>query len=153
MATFAFNIAKGRAVELTNRVKVGDPAAARLYVIPLSATPAQATAVDVDDFAALITAGATEAAAGNWNRKTIAAADITALTPDDVNDRYDVDFIDLLWTPGPTTGNNSVALVVCYASVATPTNAQLLPLSHHDFAITADGSDVTATVSVFYRAS
>jgi hypothetical protein len=152
VATHAFNIVKGRAIELVNRVKVGDPAAARLYVIPLSTSVAQATAEDVDDFAALITAGAVEQTAGGWSRITIAAADITALSPDDTNNRYDADFIDLVWA-GPTAGNNVSGLVVCYASVATPTNAQLMPLSHHDFVITADGSSVTGTVAVFYRAS
>jgi hypothetical protein len=152
MANYAFNIVKGRAVELVNRVKSGDPAASRLYVIPLSATPSQATGEDVDDFAALISAGATEQTAGGWSRITIAAADITALTPDDVNNRFDADFIDVVWA-GPTTGNNVTSLVVCYASVATPTNAQLIPISHHDFAITADGSQVTGTVAVFYRAT
>lgn len=151
MATHAFNIAKGRAVELTNRVKVADPAASRLYVVPLSTLVAQATAQDVDDFAALITAGAVEATTGGWNRKTIAAADITAIgTGDDANDRFDVDFIDCVWTAITVS---IVSLVVCYASVATPTNAQMMPLSHHDFVITQDGSDVTATVNVFYRAS
>ena len=154
MATFTapFNIAKGRAIELVTRVKNGDPAASRLYVIPLSTSVAQATAIDVDDFAALITAGAVEQTAGGWSRITIAAADITALTPDDTNDRYDADFIDLVWA-GPTAGNNIVSLVVCYASVVTPTNGQLLVVSHHDFPITADGSAVTGTVAVFYRAS
>jgi hypothetical protein len=151
VANYAFNIAKGRAIELTNRVKSGDPAASRLYLIPLSTTTSQATGEDVDDFAALITAGAVELTTGGWNRKTIAAADITALTPDDTNNRFDADFIDETWTA--VSAGNSVALVVCYASVATPTNAQLLPVSHHDFAITADGSDVTAQVAVFYRAS
>lgn len=152
MANHAFNIVKGRAIELVNRVKVGDPAAARLYVIPLSTTVAQATAQDVDDFAALITAGAVEATTNGWARITIAAADITALTPDDVNDRYDADFIDLAFG-SPTAGTNTTSLVVCYASVATPTNAQLMPISNHDFAVTADGSAVTGTVNVFYRAS
>jgi hypothetical protein len=95
VATHPFNIVKGRAIELVTRVKNGDPAAARLYVIPLSTSVAQATAEDVDDFAALITAGAVEQTAGGWSRITIAAADITALTPDDTNNRYD----DLVWTP------------------------------------------------------
>lgn len=152
MANHAFNIAKGRAIEFATRVKNGDPAASRLYVIPLSTSVAQATAQDVADFAALITAGAVEATAGGWNRKTIAAVDITALSPDNVNDRYDADFIDLVWT-AVAAGNNSTGLVVCYASVATPTNAQLMPISHHDFAITTDGTDVTAQVNVFYRAT
>jgi len=152
VATHAFNIAKGRAIELTNRVKLGDPAASRLYAIPLSTSVAQGTAQDVDDFAALITAGAVEATTNGWARITLAAADITALTPDDTNDRFDADFIDLAFG-AITAGTNSTGIVICYASVGSPTNSQLLPLSHHDFAITADGSTVTATVNVFYRAS
>jgi hypothetical protein len=121
-------------------------------VIPLSTSVAQATAEDVDDFAALITAGAVEATTNGWSRITIAAADITALAPDDTNNRYDADFIDLVWA-GPTARLSLTGLVVCYASVATPTNAQLMPISHHDFAATGDGSQYTGTVAVFYRAS
>lgn len=152
MANHAFNIVKGRAIELVTRVKNGDPAASRLYAIPLSTSVAQATAEDVDDFAALITAGAVEATTNGWARITLAAADITALTPDDTNNRYDADFIDLAFG-SPTAGTNTTGIVICYASVATPTNSQLMPISHHDFAITADGTAVTATVAVFYRAS
>src|SRR6266496_3073550 len=111
MANHAFNIVKGRAIELVTRVKNGDPAAARLYVIPLSTTPTQATAEDTDDFAALITAGAVELTTGGWARITIAAADITALSPDDTNNRYDADFIDLAF--GSPSAGSTTSLVVC----------------------------------------
>ena len=152
MADFAFNIAKGRAIELVNRVKVGDPAAARLYAIPVDvAAVTDATIKDLDDFAAIITAGVTERNANGWSRITIAAADITAISPDDTNDRQDADFIDLVWA-GPTAGAVT-DLIICYASVGSPTNSQLLPLSQHDFAVTPDGSQVTGTVAVFYRAT
>lgn len=153
MADFVFNLSKGRVAELVNRVKVGDPAASRIYAIPVDvAAVTDATLKDLDDFAAIITAGVTERNANNWNRKTLAAADLTAMTVDDVNDRMPADSIDLLWTPGPTAGAVT-DIIYCYASVVTPTNAQLLPLTQHDFAITPDGSDVQATVSDFYRAS
>lgn len=153
MPDFPYNIVKGRAVELVTRVKNGDPAASRLYAIPVNvAAVTDATLRDVDDFGAVISAGVTERAANGWSRITLAAADITALAPDDVNDRYDADFIDLTWTP--TLGTDTVTdIIICYASVVTPTNAQLMPISQHDFAITPDGSLVTATVAVFYRAS
>lgn len=150
MATYVFNISKGRATELANRVENGDPAAARMYVIPLSATPAQATAQDVDDFAALITAGATELTTGGWNRKTLTSTELS-VTTNDTNDRTEVDSTDLTWTA--VSAGNSVALVLCYASVASPTNAQLTPVTHHDFAITADGSDVVAQITDLFRAT
>lgn len=150
MGTFTFNIAKGRVVELHNRVKVGDPAAARLYVIPISrAAVTDATLIDLDDFAAIVTAGITERTTGGWNRKTLAAADLTAITPDDTNDRFPVDSIDYTWTAVSTGAITD--LVICYASVASPTNAQLLPMTCHDFPITPDGSDVTATVADYFR--
>jgi hypothetical protein len=58
MGNIVPNIAKGRWAELYNRVKLGDPAAARLYVIPISAgAVSDATLLDCDDFAAMVTAG------------------------------------------------------------------------------------------------
>lgn len=154
MADFAFNIAKGRAIELVTRVKNGDPAAARLYAIPVDvAAVTDATIKDLDDFAAIITAGVTERTTGGWARITLAAADITALSPDDVNDRYDADVIDLNF--GAVTGGTAAStdVIICYASVGAPTNAQLLPVSQHDMAFTPDGSVLIDQVAVFYRAS
>lgn len=154
MADFAFNIAKGRTVELFNRVDANDPAAAALYIIPVDvAAVTDATLRDLDDFAAIIAAGVTERAATGWNRKTLTDADITFPAPNDAGDSYDIDFADPVWTA--VTAGAVTDLIVCYASVASPTNAQLLPLSQHDFAITPDGSDVTGVVNAagFYRAS
>jgi len=152
MANLVCNISKGRVAELYNRVDAGDPAAARLYIIPIDAAAVtDATLTDADDFAAMVTAGVTERTTGGWNRKTLAAADLAAVAPDDTNDRMDLDTADQVWTA--VTAGAVTDLVFCYASVASPTNAQLIPLTVHDFAITPDGSDVTATVAVFYRAS
>lgn len=152
MGTLVANIAKGRVAELHNRVKLGDPSAARLYAIPVSrGSVTDAQLADADDFAAIVTLGITERTTGGWNRKTLAAADLTAITPDDSNDRMPADFIDLVWTA--VTAGTVTDIIVCYASVASPTNSQLLPLTVHDFAITPDGSDVTATVADYYRAS
>ncbi len=159
MADTVANIAKGRAIELFNRVKAGDPAASRLYLIPITnngGALTDAEFADADDFAAVITAGAVERSTGNWNRKTIAAADIATLTPDDTNDRFDVDIVnDQSWSPGPTAGLDTTDLVLCYASVASPTNAQLLPIGKFAFAVTTDGNVVNAIFNAagVYRAS
>lgn len=152
MADIVFNISKGRVAELYNRVDVGDPAAARIYVIPISAgAVTDATARDQDTFADLVTAGVTERTANGWNRKTLDAAALAALTVDDVNDRMPLDIADQTWTA--VTADAVTDLVFCYAAVASPTNAQLQLLTMHDFAITPDGSDVVAQVNDFYRAS
>lgn len=155
MADTVCNISKGRTVEFHNRVKAGDPSTARLYIIPISAGAASdATLQDCDDFAAMVTAGVTERTANGWNRKTIAAADLNTLSPDDTNNRFDVDITaDQTWTAVTTDAVTDV--VLCYASVSSPTNAQLVPIGVYDFAITPDGSDVVLQVNAagYYRAS
>lgn len=152
MADFVFNIAKGRVAELYNRVDTSDPSASRLYVIPVDvAAVTDATLKDCADFAAVISAGVTERTTGGWNRKTLANTDLGTMTVDNTNDRMPLDIADQTWT-GVTTGAVT-DVIICYASVASPTNSQLVPLTLHDFPITPDGSDVTATVADFYRAS
>lgn len=152
MADFVYNLAKGRVAELYNRVDAGDPSAARLYIIPVDvAAVTDATLKDCDDFAAVITAGVTERTSSGWNRKTLAAADLASLAVDDSNDRMPLDAADQTWTAVSAGGVTD--LIFCYASVSSPTNSQLLPLTQHDFAVTPDGSDVVATIADFYRAS
>jgi hypothetical protein len=155
VADIVANIAKGRIVEFHNRVKAGDPSTSRLFLIPIDAAAALTDDefADSDDFAAVITAGATERTTSGWNRKTIAAADLTALAPDDTNNRFDVDMIDQTWTA--VTAGAVTDLVLCYSSLTSPTNAQLIPLIMFDFAITPDGSDVVAQVNAagYFRAS
>lgn len=154
MADLATNIAKGRFVELAWRVKNGDPAAARFYAIPVDVGAVTDDQLrDSDDFAAMVSLGVTERTSGGWNRKTIAAADIT-ITTDDTNNRQDVDFTtDPLWT-AVTTGAVT-DLIVCYASVVSPTNSQLMPVGVQDFTVTPDGSDVQGVFASagYYRSA
>lgn len=154
MSDIVFNIAKGRVAELYNRVKLADPSAARLYIIPVDRGAAtDATLRDVDDFAAAVTAGLTERTTGGWGRKTLAPTDLAALAADDVNDRMATDVADQTWTAVTGATLTVTDLVFAYSSVASPTNAQLVPLTIHAFAITPDGSDVVAQISDFFRAA
>jgi hypothetical protein len=152
MANVVFNVAKGRVAELYNRVDLQDPSTSRLFVIPISAgAVSDATAIDQATFADLVTAGVTERAANGWNRKTLANTDLAAIAADNTNDRMPLDIGDQTWTA--VTTDAVTDLVICYSSVTSPTNSQLVPLTMHDFAITPDGSDVVAQVADFYRAS
>ena len=146
MANYVFNIAKGRCGEFGYRVKNGDPAASRLFLIAISTDVAQATAIDVDDFAAFISAGGVEATNGSYTKKTLAAADIPTVASDDAGDRYWLDLNDQTWT-GVAAGTAWVALILGYAPVTSPTNGQIIPMTHHDFAVTPDGSDITAQIA------
>lgn len=147
------NIAKGRFAELYNRVDTGDPAASRLYLIPIAAGAVTDTQLRrAADFAAMVTLGVTERTANGWNRKTLAAADLTAIAADNVNDRMPCDIPDQSWTP-TNAGDTVSDLVLCYASVVTPTNAQLTPIYFADWVITPSGAVETATFADFARAS
>jgi hypothetical protein len=42
---------------------------------------------------------------------------------------------------------------VAYTEEASPTDGGTIPLTHHDFAVTADGNDVILNAGDFFRAS
>jgi len=141
-----FNIAKGAAAEMFR------DAAANGIVMLLKANEAEATLIDRDDIAALVAeAGTTEAVFTNYARKTALTASITV---DDTNDRVDLDFPDQTFTSAGNGANDPLTkLVTAYENAAA--DATRVPLTHHDFAVTTDGSDLTAqfNASGFYRAS
>ena len=146
MANGVFNIAKGAVAE-----KVRD-GAANLLVLLLKANEAEATLVDRDDIAALLgAAGNTESDATDYARKTGLTGTITV---DDTNDRVDVDVPEQTWTGlGGATNNTLTKLIVAYQESAADSGR--VPLTHHDFAITTDDSDVTAVFNAagFFRAA
>lgn len=154
MADFVFNISKGRVAELYNRVDGNDPSTAVLWVIPVDvAAVTDATIKDFDSLSAVLAGGVTERTTGGWNRKTITDADISAMTPDDTNDRMDLDIADQTWTA--VSAGAVTDLIICYEALGAGTTANMVPLTQHDFAITPDGSDVTAVIAAagFFRAS
>jgi hypothetical protein len=156
MADLVFNIAKGRVAELYNRVKTNDPSNSAIVIVALKASglEADATLQDYDDLSTLLAASTDEATNTGYARKVLTDTDIVALVPDDTNNRMDVDTPDLTWSAVAATGGAWGKLLFCYDNDTTAgTDANLIPLTAHDFAVTPDGSDIVATVATFYRAS
>lgn len=152
MANFTFNIAKGRVAEYHNRVKSNDPANSALILIPLAVGDTQANLEDIDDVATLL-AGTPDEAGGSWGRKTLTDAQLSALAVDDTNNRMPASVPAVTWT-APTTGQNTVALLIAYDGDTTAgTDSNLIPLTYHDFAVTADGNDVVLNAGDYFRAS
>lgn len=157
MADFVFNIAKGRVHQLVKNVKDGTPSTSRLIMIPFNSTGASTddNVRDADTVAAVeALTGIDERTTGGWSRKTIAAANIT-ITVDDTNNWVDIDITDQTWT-SVATSNNITDLLICYdADTGTGTDADLVPLTWHDFVVTTDGSNVVAQINAagFYRAT
>lgn len=146
MADGVFNISKGAVAE-----KIRD-GATTVEVMHLKANETETTLVDYDDVAALLVpVGNTEADYTNYARKTGLTG---AITVDDTNDRVDVDLPDQTWTAAGGASNNTLTkLVTAYNQGAG--DANLVPLTHHDFAVTTDGTDLTAQFNAagFFRAA
>jgi hypothetical protein len=157
MANLVFNIGLGRVAELYNRVDSNDPANSALLVIALNAGAAtDATLRDYDTMSAIEgDVNAAEVTNSGYARKTLTDADIVAFAPDDVNDRVDLDIPDQTWT-GVGAGSAWTDLIIAYDNDTTAgTDANVVPLTLHDFSVTPDGSDITAQIAAagFYRAS
>jgi len=133
MADGIFNIAKGAFVE-----KFRDSAANGIILL-LETAAADATLVDFDDVAAMLAGAPVEAAFTNYARDTGITGSITV---DDTNDRVDVDIPDYTINSAGNGANETLAkLVVAYEEAAA--DATRIPLSHHDFTATTDGSNLT----------
>ena len=157
MADFVFNISKGRVAELYNRVDQNDPtnSALIIFVLATAGIEADATLKDVDTVSALVAGTTNEVTNSGYGRKTLTDADIVAFAPDDANDRVDLDIPDQTWT-AVVAGDGWNDFVVSYDSDTTGgTDANIVPLTQHDFVLVPDGSDITAQVAAagFFRAS
>jgi len=146
MADGVFNIAKGAAAEMFR-----DSGSAGIVML-LKANETEATLIDRDHITALLAeAGTTEADFTNYARKTGLTGTITV---DDSNDRVDIDMPDQTWSSAGNGSNNTLTkLIVAYENAAADDTR--VPLTHHDFSVTTDGSDVTAqfNASGFFRAA
>lgn len=147
MANIIMNQTLGRPRTFADNA-AGDVAAAAFILVLLKASEADDTIRDYDDLAALLgAAGNTEADFTNYARKTIDDADIT-VTVDDTNNRMDVDIPDQTFTSaGNGTNNTLTDALFCYdADTGAGTDANITPMSLHDFTPQTDGSDLTVQI-------
>lgn len=153
MSNIVFNIAKGRIVEIYNRVENNDPAASAFILVPIETTGLEADAVliDVDTLTQLV-AGTTNEQT-TMGRKVLTDVELAALpAPDDTNDRYSLNLPSVTWTGA--TGNPISKIAVCYDNdTASGTDANIIPLTMFDFAMTPSGADITMTGGEFFRAN
>lgn len=156
MADLVCNIAKGRVAELYNRVDTNDPTNSALIIVILDAGgETDDNMRDADTLTALLATTADEVTNTGYARKTLTDSDISAFAPDDTNNRVDLDIPDQTWT-GVAAGDAWTDFLVCYDGDTTGgTDANIVPMTLHDFAITPDGSDITASIASagFFRAS
>jgi hypothetical protein len=157
VGNFVFNRSKGRVTQFAELV-LGNAAPyvnAAFIIEAVNSSATDATLMDLDDFAAIeADANTAEVTNSGYARKSLTETGpgIT-VTYDDTNDRVDVDTPDQTWT-AVVAGTAWTDLVFGFDNDTTAgTDAAILPMTLHDFALTPDGSDVTATIAVFFRAS
>lgn len=154
MPNQVFNRALGRVTQLGENINTNSPAASALIIEVINTSASDATLKDLDDFAAIeADASTAEVTNTGYARKTITDTGGLTITYDDTNDRVDLDIPDQTWT-AVGAGTAWTDVVIGYdADTAAGTDSAIIPCTQHDFTLTPDSSDITAQVSVFYRAS
>lgn len=154
MADFVFNVAKGRTRTLYDNVQANTVPNSALVLVAINANAVtDATLKDLDTLSAVLGTAANEVTNTGYARKVLTDTSLVASSVDDTNDRVALDFADQTWT-AVAAGDAWTDIIVCYDPDTTAgTDADLIPISCHDFAVTPDGSDIQATVSDFLHSS
>lgn len=154
MGNFVYNQALGKLGEFAARVNANDPTNSILVLEAVNSTATDAVLKDLDTFALIESdANTAEVTNAGYARKTFDQTGGITVTIDDTNDRTDIDVPDQTWT-AVAAGSAWTDLIFGYDSdSAAGTDANVVPGSQHDFTVTPDGTDITATIAVFFRAS
>lgn len=134
------NIGKGRHVYYAGVAEAGTGGAVlRAVVLEGDGLEADDALQDYDTLAALLAGASNEQT--TMGRKALSGVTVTV---DDVGNKASWTAGDLVWADA--TGNATGKIVVCYDPDGSNTDAALIPLTLHDFAVTPDGTSITASV-------
>ncbi len=153
MANIVFNIAKGRVIELHDRVESNDPSTSALILIPIETSGLEADSVLIDaDTVAAVLAGTTNEQT-TMGRKTLTDTELASIpAPVDASDYNERSLPTTVWT-GATGNAISKILVALDLNTGAGTDSDLIPLTMFDFAQTPSGADIQMTGGVYIRAS
>lgn len=147
MANGIFNIARGKIGYYLDDNDGLSGANSRLVIVVLSLVEADDTLNNYDTLSAITTASNSEADATNYARIQIAAAGVTYSVDDTGNTAKVVIDSDQTWSSVANDDSNGAwdKLLICYdADNTTGTDANIIPLTYHDFSVTPNGGDITA---------
>jgi hypothetical protein len=153
MSAFVFNVAKGRTIELHNRVDGNDPTNSALILVVLAESGLESDDVlrDMDTLSAVVAGTTNEVTNTNYARKTLTDTNIAAATVDDANDWQYATFSTQTFT-SIAAGDSWRKLLVCYDSDTTSgTDANIIPITAHDLlisgaAVVPNGANVIVSV-------
>ena len=148
MVDNVFNIAKGRVRTYHDNVEANVPVGCSLRVqLFVSTVITDDVRRDVDNIAAFIALSTTAEFVGtNYTAGGVEqlAAALSFLQDDTTNNSWDGIMTDVTWTSVPAGNGPITHLVVSYDPDGTNTSANNIPISIHDFAVTANGGNITA---------
>jgi hypothetical protein len=153
MANFVFNIAKSRIGTYHENARTGTNGEALVIVVLRAAgLESDAVLIDKDTLADVLSGSTDEATNTGYSRIVLSGASVPALVVDDANDRVALDLSDITWS-SVQAGDTWAKLLICYRPSTSATDAQIIPLSAHDFGRTPDGADIVAVVTDYVRES
>ncbi|AQS70846.1 hypothetical protein [Streptomyces pactum] len=140
MGNYVTNIAKGEHLWFARTAQAGTGGAALVAVV-LEATGLESDDAlqDYDTLAALLAGASNEQT--TMGRKTLTGV---TKTVDDTTNEASFTADALVWADA--TGNPTGKIVICFDPDGTNTDAAMIPLTVHDFAVTPDGTSITASV-------
>lgn len=138
MTDQVFNIAKGAFAQLIR--DTGTKTGVALFKV----IEVDDDLIDHEEMDALKTAaGNTIAAFTNYADKI----DVNeTLTVDHPNQRVDLDIPDQTWTSAGNGSNETIVKLITFYNAGAG-DANQIPMSHHDFDVLTDGSDLTAQIN------
>ena len=113
---------------------------ARIKLLLLSVTGAEASSPGTDTVAAILAGLATECSGASYARKNLPAAG-RSVTEDDGNNRIQLEAADIVWTAADF--QDVVAYVVYYDSTGTDADATNWPIAYGEQAAQPNGGDLT----------
>jgi hypothetical protein len=146
MGDIAFNVSKAQVGYYAGLPATNDALIA--VVLEASGLEADSILVDYTNLGSLLAASNNEQT--TMGRKTLASVVVSVSYS---NDRTDILANDLTWSAA--SGNATGAVVICYdPDTTTGTDADLIPLSKHDFVATPSGGPLSFQLStIFLRVS
>lgn len=146
VADFVFNSVHGKVAQYYQNVHDASPSNSAIVVVlcKSSGLEADATLKAYTDLASLLAGTTDELTDASYSRKSVTGSSNVTLSLSGTTGTLDLP--DQTWTSlaGAATGK----LLICYDNDTTSgTDSNIVPLSAHDFAVTPDGTNVTATIS------
>lgn len=144
MADIIANIAKGRIIQYATLPNAND--ALILIALKSFGLEADATLQDYADVATMLASTNDEATNTGYSRKSITSVTVSV---DNTNNWATADIADQTWSAVNATGGAWGKLCLAYDNDTTSgTDSNLVPLAYYDFAVTPNGSDITAVINV-----